>query len=33
MSLNQNKIVESSDIGPTTINSLGAIFKNRPLSR
>ncbi|RGB30632.1 hypothetical protein C1646_765051 [Rhizophagus diaphanus] len=29
---NPTKIIESSDIGPATINSPGAIYKSRPLS-
>ena len=29
---NQTKIIESSDIGPVTINNPGAIYKSRPLS-
>jgi serine/threonine protein kinase len=29
---NSTKIIESSDIGPVTINNPGAIYKSRPLS-
>ncbi|PKY61669.1 hypothetical protein RhiirA4_412970 [Rhizophagus irregularis] len=31
-SLNQTKIIKSSDIGPITTNNPGAIYKSRPLS-
>ncbi|UZO07715.1 uncharacterized protein OCT59_027991 [Rhizophagus irregularis] len=31
--INQTKIIKSSDIGPVTITSPGAIYKSRPLSR
>ncbi|GET53111.1 kinase-like domain-containing protein [Rhizophagus irregularis DAOM 181602=DAOM 197198] len=31
--INQTKIIKSSDIGPATITSPGAIYKSRPLSR
>ncbi|UZO13405.1 uncharacterized protein OCT59_004904 [Rhizophagus irregularis] len=31
--INQTKIIESSDIGPVTINNPDAIYKSRPLSR
>ena len=29
---NPTKIIESSDIGPVTINNPGAFYKSRPLS-
>ncbi|PKK71291.1 hypothetical protein RhiirC2_778577, partial [Rhizophagus irregularis] len=29
----ETKVIKSSDIGPVTINNLGAVYKSRPLSQ
>ncbi|CAB4470897.1 unnamed protein product [Rhizophagus irregularis] len=29
----KTKVIKSSDIGPVTINNLGAVYKSRPLSQ